>query len=136
MDLRRCFTLTVAMLGFAVTGAATAPQATGTFVRVDRVTKKWAVIDSAYLGEKDVCFDLESTFTPDGDHVLQVTIYDGGGREVYQARSTVTARRARWGDRTCVEGDVYRDLAGTWWYVAELDGEPLVERSLKVEALR
>jgi len=115
MDFRRSVLFTLALLTFAVACPATVPLASGTFVRVDRVAKKSTVIDSAYLGEEDICFDLESTFTPDGDHELQITIYDGGGREVYQAHGTVTARGAAWDHRVCHGMDIERDLAGTWW---------------------
>ena len=136
MGMRHRGLLTTALLSFAAASAANAPHATAIFVHFDRVANKEVAIDSAYLGEEDVCFDVEDKFTPDGDHAYQITIYDGGGREVYQSRSTVTARGAWWGYRTCYRLNDERDLAGTWWYVAELDDEPLVSESLKVEAAR
>jgi hypothetical protein len=134
MNMRQCFLLTTAMVSFAATCAATEPQATGYFVQTDHETKQDRVIDSASLDEEDICFVVKGNFTADGDHSYQLTIYDGNGREVLQMRGTVTADGGRWGRRSCYGMNEDRDVAGTWWYVAELDGELLVSESLAVTA--
>jgi hypothetical protein len=124
---------------FAILGAvislaafADAPFATARIELRDPKTDKAKVITSARFGDRDVCIVIKDVSTEDGDHALRLVIYDGGGREVYQAVSTVTARDRKWVSVTCYGFKSLRDAPGTWWYVAELDDQPLVSTELLV----
>jgi hypothetical protein len=116
----------------SLTANADAPFAVATFVKLDPTTRKARPMPSAKLNDKDVCLNIKDVSTADGDHALRLTIYDGGGREVYQAVSTVTAKDKKWQSTTCYGFKSGRDLSGTWWYVAELDDQPLVSKELVV----
>jgi hypothetical protein len=68
----------------------------------------------------------------DGEHSLQVNVYDGEGREVYNAQSTLVVSSGR-GDGAISYGfKGNRDAPGTWWYVAALDDKVVVSSSLDV----
>ena len=119
-----------AIVSFAAN--ADAPFAVATFVKLDPKTRKEDPIPSARLDDREVCLVIRDVSTADGDHALRLVIYDGSGREVYQSVSTVTARDRKWKSATCYGFKVGRDAPGTWWYVAELDEQPLVSKELVV----
>jgi hypothetical protein len=114
---------------------ADAPFAVAKMVKLDPTNRKALPILSAKLDDKDVCLIIKDVSTSDGDHALRLTIYDGSGREVYQAISTVTAKDKKWQSTTCYGFKVGRDVSGTWWYVAELDEQPLVSKDLVVKPI-
>lgn len=68
----------------------------------------------------------------DGDHSIQVNIYDGDGREVYNSSSTLAVRSGRGAGAVSYGFDRTRDAPGTWWYVAALDDKVVVSSSLDV----
>jgi hypothetical protein len=119
--------------GIAVAANAVAPFATIAFEKRIEGTDKTTPITSARLNDQ-VCVRLRDVSTPDGDHSLKLVIYDGGAREVYQSVSTITAKDGKWGRTICYGFNEQRDFPGTWWYVAELDDEPLVSKELVVSA--
>ena len=125
--------LTAAILGFAVAANAVAPFATATFGKRIEGTDKTTPISTARLDDH-VCIRIRDVSTPDGDHSLKLVIYDGGGREVHQSVRTITVKDGKWGFQLCPGFNTERDLPGTWWYVAELDDEPLVSKELTVAA--
>jgi len=123
----------IAIVGIPVAANAVAPFATIAFEKRVEGTDKTTPITSASLNDH-VCVRLRDVSTPDGDHSLRLVIYDGGAREVYQSVSTVTAKEEKWARTICYGFNRLRDMPGTWWYVAELDDEPLVSKELVVSA--
>ena len=124
---------TIAIAGVTFAANAVAPFATIAFEKRIEGTDKTTPISSANLADH-VCAVIQDVSTPDGDHALKMVIYDGGGREVYQSVSTVTAKAKKWGRTICYGFNEQRDLPGTWWYVTELDDEPLASKELVVSA--
>jgi hypothetical protein len=121
-----------AALGLTVAANAVAPFATARFEKRIEGTDKATPIASARLDD-NVCIVIRDVSTPDGDHILKIVIYDGGGREVHQSIRTITATDGKWGLTLCTGFNQHRDMPGTWWYVVELDDEPLVSKELVVE---
>ncbi|MFC4312472.1 hypothetical protein ACFPN2_25540 [Steroidobacter flavus] len=68
----------------------------------------------------------------DGEHSLQVNVYDGDGREVYIGQSTMVVKNGRGGGAVTYGFNRGRDAPGTWWYVAALDDKVVVSSSLDV----
>jgi hypothetical protein len=130
----RAILFAVAALGLG--DGATADDATteAHFVKWDRTTGKEVPIESARLDDTGICLAVNDDFADDGDHVFELRIYDGGGNEAHISRSTITAEHARWGRRICYGFNESHDVAGTWWYVIDLDGEQLLSKELTVYA--
>ncbi len=122
-------------VGLVASAHAVAPFATAKFEKRIEGTDKTTPIVSARLDDR-VCFRIRDVSTPDGDHALKFVIYDGGGREVHQSVHTITAKDGKWAYKLCADFNAERDLPGTWWYVAELDDEPLVSMELVVAPLQ
>jgi len=91
---------------------------------------------SAARLDQYVCLRIRATLTQDGDHLFQLVIYDGMGREVHLSKATVTAIGQRWERNGCYGFNEGRDAPGTWWYVAELDGNPLFSESIEIRPAR
>ena len=125
--------LIAAALGSGAIALANAPFATATFEKkVENVAKRIPVTSATM---KDwVCFVIKDVSTPDGDHSYKLVVYDGSGAEVHQSINRITAVGGKWSHSSCVGYDEDRDVPGTWWYVAELDDQPLVSKELKVAA--
>jgi hypothetical protein len=68
----------------------------------------------------------------DGEHSLQISIYDGKGKQVYDAESTLVAEKGKANNGTAYGYKADHDAPGIWWYVAAVDGKVLVSSSLKV----
>ena len=71
---------------------------------------------------------------PDGAHTMQLTIYDGAGKELHKSITQVHASNQLLHRRQCYGTDEDHEAAGTWWYVVELDGEPLLSESIEIRA--
>jgi len=110
---------------------AAEPVVTTQFVVEDLKTHNLTRVTSAHMDEY-VCIRVSGLLTPDGDHSFQLTIYDGLGRETFSTRSTITAENLQWGKRACFGFNTLRDAPGTWWYVGELDGDPLFSESIVI----
>ena len=78
---------------------------------------------------------ISARLVPDGEHALQLTIYDGEGREVHKSTTHRNASNQSLGRTICSTFDEDYDAPGTWWYVVELDGEPLVSESIEIRAI-
>jgi len=78
-----------------------------------------------------VCFEVTG-FAADGEHPAEITIFDGGGREVARVFKTVTARGARWGMTFCMTPIKDEDVPGEWWFNATLDDNLAASASLMV----
>ena len=124
-----------AALSFAVVANAAAPFATAKFEKKIEGTDKTTPIASARLDDH-VCLLIRDVSTTDGDHSLKIVVYDGGGREVHQSVRTITVTDRKWNYMHCPGFNVKRDQPGTWWYVAELDDEPLVSKELIVTPIQ
>lgn len=68
----------------------------------------------------------------DGEHSLQVNVYDGSGREVYNSESTLVVKGGRAGGALSYGFNRSRDSPGKWWYVAALDDTVVVSSALDV----
>jgi hypothetical protein len=124
--------LVTTALGFSAVVFADAPFATASFEREIEGSDERVPISSAALGDL-VCLTVKDVSTASGDHSFRLVIYDGRGNEVHQSVTRITARENRWVYVSCYyyQG---RDMPGTWWYVAELDDQPLISKELKVTA--
>jgi hypothetical protein len=111
---------------------ADAPFATARFAKRDPKTWKDVPITSARIDDQHVCIILRDVSTLDGDHSLSMVIYDGAGREAYRSLGTITAKDKKWAHTICYGFNSDHDVPGTWWYVAELDDQPLVSKELVV----
>ena len=122
-------------LGLVASAYAVAPFATARFEKKIEGTDKTMPITSARLDDH-VCIRIRDVSTPDGDHSLKLVIYDGGAREVHQSIHAITVEDGKWSYKLCSDFDPKRDIPGTWWYVAELDDEPLVSKELVVAPIQ
>lgn len=123
--------LMITALGFAAVTLADAPFATATFERKLENSDKRERITSATMDDW-VCFAIKDVSTSDGDHSYKLVVYDGGGSEVHQSVNRITAVNNHWSFVTCIAFEKNRDKPGTWWYVAELDDQPLISKELAV----
>lgn len=125
--------LVASLLGLTAVAVADAPFATAAFEKEVPNSDERVPITSATFNDF-VCFVVTDVSTPDGDHSYRLVIYDGAGNEVHQSVNRVTATDHKWRYATCVTYKKNRDKPGTWWYVAELDDQPLVSKELVVIA--
>ena len=104
--------------------------ATGRFERELPGSDDTVVVTSATFDD-DICFKVTG-FASDGEHISEIVVYDGSGREVARVIYPVTAKRARWAGGFCYRFRADRDVPGTWWYVASLDDLPAVSESIPI----
>jgi hypothetical protein len=115
----------------SVAAWAVGPQASTRFFVEDQETHQRTFVSTARL-DQYVCIQIGATLTTDGDHAFTMTIYDGRGREVDYWRSAITAEQGSWKRNVCFGYNEERDAPGTWWYVGEIDGEPLFSESIEI----
>ena len=121
-------------LCLSVSAEAVGPTATAFFSIRDPVTFKLTRALEARL-DQYVCISISAKLVPDGEHSVQLTIYDGEGREVHKFTGRKNASNQSLARSFCYGFDKDYDASGTWWYVVELDGEPLVSESIEIRAL-
>jgi len=107
-----------------------APTGIGSFAKLIPGTDKQVAITSALL--TDTVFYRISLIAGDGEHLLRVNVYDGSGREVFNAESSVIVKDRHAGRSLSYGFSATRDAPGTWWYVAALDGKVVISNSLEV----
>jgi hypothetical protein len=134
MRLHNAVVVTLMVIGIS-RALANAPFATAEFGKIVPKTGKVISTSTARLDDY-VCVYVEDSSTPDGDHDFRLTIYDGGGNQVFRSEATVTAKDKKWHRRVCYKFAQDHDRPGTWWYVAELDDEPLVSKDIVVSAAK
>ena len=106
------------------------PTGDGSFYKQFRGTERRTAVTTATFADKiyfDFVIDAE-----DGEHPLQVNIYDGEGREVLNAQSTLVVSDGRGRAGISYGFKRGRDAPGTWWYVVALDGTIAVSSSIAV----
>ena len=113
---------------------AVGPTVTATFYIEDPVTHKLARALEARL-DQYVCLSISAELVPDGEHTLQLTIYDGEGKEVHKSAARRNASSQSLARLICSGFEEDIDAPGTWWYVVELDGEPLVSESIEIRPI-
>lgn len=111
---------------------ATPVTGTGSFYREIPDSDRQVPISKKAKFDDAVYFRVRVT-ADDGDHAIVISIYDGNGRQVYNAESTVTVSGGRATDSTHYGFHARRDAPGTWWYVAAIDGKIVASESLIVE---
>lgn len=126
--------LLLAGLCVSASAEAVGPTATATFYVEDPVTHKQSSAQEARLGQY-VCISIRAKLVPDGEHSVQLTIYDGAGKEVHKATTYVKASNQSLARLMCYGIDEDHEAAGTWWYIIELDGEPLVSESIEIRPI-
>ena len=105
-------------------------MASGGFTKLVPGTDKRVAAENVTLADK-IYFQI-LVVADDGDHSLQVNIYEGEGREVYNSESTLTARGGQAGVAVSYSFNAARDAPGLWWYVAAVDGKVVLSKSLEV----
>jgi len=134
MQARKQVLLYLSVLCVSVCAEAVGPTATAQFFVKDLETHKRTPALEARL-DQYVCLSIQASLVPEGEHTFQVTIYDGEGREVDRFTSRRNASGPSLGYGVCSGFDEDYDAAGTWWYVVELDGEPLVSESIEIRPI-
>ena len=114
----------------SVSAEAVGPTASAIFEIKDPVTNRRTPTLEARL-DQYVCFSIRAELVPDGEHSIQLTIYDGLGKERHRIVSREGVSSVRHGS-LCHGFDEDDDAPGTWWYVVELDGEPLISASIEI----
>lgn len=129
--MRQLCTAAIALL-LACTSIALAAGSSdsGRFTKQVQGTDRRIAINEARFADR-VFFQFSIAAT-DGEHALDLNVYDGEGREVYNSQSTLVARSGRAGGSVSYGFDAYRDAPGTWWYVAAIDGKIVVSSSIQV----
>ena len=122
--------IVLVVLVAAGSAPAQSPSASASFVKRSPGTETLIPVNSATLDDT-VYLEMEGG-APDGDHSLEVTVYDANGREVFRGTRTVTAKGGRWGASASYGFNVARDPPGVWWYVAKLDDQPIVSESIEI----
>lgn len=126
------FTSTMLLLGgLPLLLLAAGQRGTASFFRESSGSGALIPITSATFQDK-VFFRVEIDAV-DGEHSLEFNVYDGNGREVLYAERVVVASGNTVTSVMSYGYDVQRDAPGTWWYVAALDNEVALSRSLKVD---
>lgn len=115
----------------SVSAEAVGPSASALFYIEDPATHTRTHVLEARL-DQNVCLSIRASLVPAGEHALQLTIYDGEGREVHKSESHRVATNQSLGRLICTTFDEDHDAPGTWWYVVELDGELLVSESIEI----
>jgi len=131
MQATRQILMLLAGLCVGVSAEAAGPTATAQFFIQDPETRKRTPALEARL-DQFVCLSISARLVPDGEHALQLTIYDGEGREVHKSTTRNHASGQSLARTVCAGFDEDYDVPGTWWYVVELDGEPLVSESIEI----
>ncbi len=131
METKRKFAVLAAGLFVSFAVQAVGPTVSTRFLIHDPITHERTPAMYASLDQM-VCLAIGAALTPEGDHSLSLTLYDGLGREADAMRYSVTASSGYWGSLVCLSFNQKRDAPGTWWYVGELDGEPLFSESIEI----
>jgi hypothetical protein len=133
MQSRKQLLLLLAGLCASVSAEAVDPTASAEFQIEDPVTHHRTPALEARL-DQYVCLSIQAELVPDGEHSVQLTIYDGLGNEVHKFVTHKKVRSASLDTGLCHGFDEDNDAAGTWWYVVELDDKPLVSTSIEIRA--
>lgn len=123
--------LLLAGLCASVSAEAVDPTATAVFQIRDPVTHDLKPALEARL-DQFVCLSIKAELVPDGEHSVQLTIYDGLGNEVHKSVNHKIVSDPSLGRTICRGFDEDHDVPGTWWYVVELDDKPLVSTSIEI----
>jgi hypothetical protein len=115
----------------SVGAEAADPVVTTRFTIRDPVTFRETPALVAHL-DQYVCFKIHALLVPEGEHSLQWTIYDGLGNQVSKVVTRDFAAGSSVERGFCHGYDDDHDAVGTWWYVVELDREPLISASFEV----
>jgi len=122
--------LVLLFVSLPVSLLAAAPTGAGSFFVKAPGSEREIPISNATF--KDQVYFRVHVHANDGDHAMQITIYDGSGREVCNAESTLFVKDGTGVDITSYGFSSKRDASGTWWYVAAVDGKVVASESLNV----
>jgi len=131
MQSRKQLLPLLAGLCASISVEAVEPTATAEFQIEDPVTHHRTPALEARL-DQYVCLSIQAELVPDGEHSVQLTIYDGLGNEVHRSVNHRTVSDPSLGTTICHAFDEDHDVPGTWWYVVELDDKPLVSTSIEI----
>ena len=81
--------------------------------------------------DDEFCFHVKG-FASDGEHTVEIAVYDAGGREKARIIAPVRARGATWHQGFCPATNVDVDVPGEWWFVVTLDDAPVISTSIQV----
>jgi hypothetical protein len=128
MPLARAFCLNLLLLA-GVAPANPMPVEAKFYKRLPNSERREIVKEANF--DDDLCFSLKG-FASDGEHVVEVTIFDASGREVARMIAPVLAEGATWRNVVCYGFKSNRDVPGQWWYVANLDDLPVASESINI----
>jgi hypothetical protein len=130
MSRRPIVTMVLLLASLPIVLFAKDPTGIGSFSKDVPGTDRRIPIGAATLADR-VYFHF-FVLAEDGEHALQVNVYDGDGREVYRSESTLLVEGGQGGRGVMYGFDTRRDAPGTWWYVAALDERVVLSNSLEV----
>ena len=131
MQLTKKLLVPLSALCASVSADAVSPMTTAEFQIEDPWTHKMTPTLQARLDQR-VCLSVHARLVPDGAHTVRLTIYDGLGNEVHKIISRWVVPGEIRGGLLCHGFDVDHDAPGTWWYVVELDDQPLISTSIEI----
>jgi hypothetical protein len=85
----------------------------------------------------EVTFDDEFSFhvkgfASDGEHRVEIAVYDASGREKARIIAPVQAKGATWHQGFCPRAIVDVDVPGEWWFAATLDDTAVISASIQI----
>jgi hypothetical protein len=93
-------------------------------------SEKWEKITEATFDDH-FCFHVKG-FASDGEHTVEIAVYDASGREKVRVIAPVLAKGATWQRGFCPSTIPDVDAPGEWWFVVTLDDSPVISASLQV----
>lgn len=94
-------------------------------------SETWEKVTEATFDDK-FCIRLKG-FASDGEHTVEIVVYDATGRETARVIAPVQARGATWATGFCPQSIKDVDAPGEWWFVVTLDDQPVVSASIPVK---
>jgi hypothetical protein len=81
--------------------------------------------------DDDFCLHVKG-IASDGEHTVEIAVYDASGRETARIISPVRAKGAVWHAGFCPDATRDVDVPGEWWFVVTLDDSPVISTSIQV----
>ncbi len=130
MTVLRASWLLLLSLSASAGALANPPPAKAFFTKRPLNSEVREEVTSAIFSD-ELCFHA-SGFASDGEHLVEVAVFDAGGREVVRMVKNVTTRGATWGISFCPSPIPDVDMPGEWWFVATLDDANAVSASIPI----
>lgn len=126
----RALVLLSLFLSMGVGALANPPPANAFFTKRQLNSEIREEITTAIFSD-ELCFHANG-FASDGEHVVEVAVYDASGREVVRMIKNIITKGATWGVSFCPSPIPDVDVPGEWWFVATLDEANAVSASIPI----